>query len=101
MDLMSYSGGPMESSNLEEIRIIRGALDSTGKQGQVIKLNYNDMMWEDRVHSDTKRNPVMQAGDVVVVMQEIRYKFRDDLQLIIPIISTVLTVVTFIITLRK
>ena len=101
MDLMSYSGGPMENSDLDEIRIVRGALDSTGRGGKVIKLNYNDLMWEDNVHHDPNRNPLMQAGDVVVVMQKIRYRFRDDLQLIIPIITTVLTVVTFIITLRK
>ena len=101
MDLMSYSGGPLENSNLEEIRIIRGANDSTGKKGQVIKLNYNDMLWENKVHSDTKRNPVLQQGDFVVVMQEVRLKFRDDLMLIIPIITTVISLATFIISVRK
>jgi len=101
MDLMSYSGGPLENSNLEEIRIIRGSIDSAAKKREIIKLNYNDIMWEDKVRNDAKRNPVLQPNDVIIVMEEKRYTFRDDIMYIIPIVGTLITILTFIITLKK
>ena len=101
MDLMSYAGGPLENSNLEEIRIVRGSIDSAAKKREIIKLNYNDVMWEDKVHMDSKRNPVLQPNDVVIVMEENRSTFKEDLSFILPIIGTLITIVTFIITLKK
>ncbi len=101
MDLMSYAGGPLENSNLEEIRIVRNATDTTSKRGQIIKLNYNDIMWEDKVKVDSKRNPILQPNDVIIIMEEKRYTFREDLYFILPIVGTIITIATFIITLKK
>lgn len=101
MDLMSYSGGPLETSNLREIRIVRGVTDTaTAKNGVVMKLNYNDLLWEDKVRTDPKRNPLLQPGDVVVVMEQKRYGFRDDLMIIIPIISVLISLMTLLVTLK-
>ena len=101
MDLISYAGGPLEDSNLEEIRIVRNAIDTVGKKGQIIKLNYNDVMWEDRVKVDSKRNPVLQPNDVIIIMQEKRYTFREDMLFILPLVGTIISIITFIITLKK
>ena len=100
IDLMTYAGGPLENSNLEEIRLIRGATDTIIKKKEIVKLDYNDILWEDKVHVDSKRNPILQPGDVVVVMEQKKYFFRDDVMLIIPIIDIVVTVLTFMLTLK-
>ena len=99
LDVLSFAGGPLEYSNLEEIRLIH--TDSTGAFKKIIKLNYNDLMWEDEVHMDTKRNPVLMPGDIIIMMQKIRRSFYDIMLLVIPIITTVLSLATFIITVRK
>ena len=101
MDLMSYAGGPLENSNLEEIRIVRGSIDSAAKNREIIKLNYNDVMWEDKVRTDSRRNPILQPNDVVIVMEEKRSTFKEDLSFILPIVGTLISIMTFIITLKK
>jgi hypothetical protein len=101
MDLMSYSGGPLENSNLEEIRVIRGATDTTLNKSEVIKLNYNDMLWEEKIHLDKKRNPLLLPGDIVIVMEDKRYSLRDNLYVLITVLSTIMSIATFIITLKK
>ncbi|MEO8512653.1 MAG: SLBB domain-containing protein [Ignavibacteria bacterium] len=100
MDLITYSGGPIEESNLEEIRIIRGANDPV-KKPTVIKLNYDDMLWGDEVSTKPKMNPVLQPGDYVVVQREKRYTFRDYLQIYVPIITSVVSIATLLITISK
>jgi hypothetical protein len=98
MDLMSYAGGPLENTNMGDMRIIR--TEPTGKT-KVITLNYDDLLWEDKVSSTERINPILVAGDVVVIPQKRRYTFRDNLSFFIPLVSAVLTIATFIITLRK
>lgn len=98
MDLMSYAGGPLENSNMGDMRIIRTEVN--GKT-RVITLNYDDLLWEDKVSSSQRINPVLTAGDVIVIPQQRRYTFRDNLLFFVPIISAILTIATFIITLRK
>ena len=101
MDLLSYAGGPMEESDLKEIRILRGVTDTTVKAGKIMILNYNDLLWEDKIHMDRDRDPILRDGDFVVVMKDTKYSFRDNLLIVLPLISTVITIITFIITLRK
>ena len=48
LDLMSYSGGPTDESNLEDIRILRNGNDPT-KKPEIIKLNYDDLLWNNKV----------------------------------------------------
>ena len=66
VDLMSFSGGPIETSNLEEIRILRPAKDSTNSKNTIIKLNYEDLLWGDKIKQSKINNPVLQAGDIIV-----------------------------------
>lgn len=100
MDLISFSGGPTDESNLEEIRIIRDANDQS-KKPQVIKLNYDDILWGEKMSTQPKMNPVLQPGDVVVIQKEKRYTFRDNLGVYIPILTSIITIATFILTLSK
>jgi protein involved in polysaccharide export with SLBB domain len=100
MDLISYSGGPTDESNLEEIRIIRGANEQTSKP-KVIKLNYDDILWGDQVSTQPKMDPVLMPDDVIVILKEKRYTFRDNLSFYLPIFTSLISVATFIITLQK
>ncbi len=100
MDLISFSGGPTDESNLEEIRIIRGANEQATKP-KVIKLNYDDILWGDQISVQPKMNPVLLPGDVVVVLKEKRYTFRDNLSIYIPVLTSIISIATFIITLQK
>ncbi len=100
MDLMSYAGGPIDESNLKEIRIIRNS-NVAGKTAQLIKLDYDDLLWDEKVSTKPRSNPVLEAGDVVIILKEKRYTFREDLSLYIPIFTTLISIATFIITLTN
>ncbi|MCC6865849.1 MAG: SLBB domain-containing protein [Ignavibacteria bacterium] len=99
IDLISFSGGPTDESNLEEIRIIRKT--GSGEKPSLIKLNYDDILWSDKLSTSQKMNPVLLPGDVIVVMKEKRYTFRDDLSIYLPILTTLVSITTFIITLAR
>ncbi len=100
LDLMSYAGGPLENTNLEDIRIVRQGID-TGKKPQIIKLNYDDLLWEEQVKSGNRINPVLQPGDIILVLEQKRYNFRENLSFFLPIVYGIISVVTLIVTLRK
>jgi hypothetical protein len=97
LDVMTYAGGPTDESNLQEIRILRNSTNSS-KKPELIKLNYDDLLWEEKVSTQTKLNPVLQPGDVIVVLREKRYTFRDDIMVVLPIVSTIVSVATLIVT---
>ncbi len=100
LDLLTFAGGPIEDSNLDDIRILRNANDPT-KNATVIKLNYDDILWGDQVSTKPKNNPTLQPGDVVVVLREKRYTFRDYLQIYVPIITSIVSIATLLITISK
>lgn len=100
MDLLTFSGGPIEESNLEEIRIIRGA-NETGNKPAVIKLNYDDLLWGEQVSTKPKNNPVLLPGDYIIVQREKRYTFRDYLQIYVPIITSLVSIATLLITISR
>ncbi|MCX7878237.1 MAG: SLBB domain-containing protein [Ignavibacteria bacterium] len=98
LDLMSYAGGPTESSNLKEIRILR---NKGSDKTEIIKLDYEDLLWDEKISSKTRLNPVLQAGDVILIMEEKRYTFREDVSFYIPILSAIISVATLIITITN
>jgi hypothetical protein len=100
IDILSFAGGPTDESNLEEVRILRNTGDPS-KKPELIKLNYDDLLWEDKISSAPKLNPVLQPGDVIVILKEQRFTFRDYLGIYLPIVTTLVTVTTLIITLNR
>lgn len=100
LDVMSYAGGPLQDSNLEEIRILRNSDNINGK-AEVIKLNYDDLLWGENISSKPKNNPVLQPGDVILVLEHKRFTFRDNVSFILPIVTSIVTIATLIITLTK
>lgn len=101
LDLLSFSGGPVESSDLREIRILRSGNDSLKTKSKIIKINYNDLLWEDNVDQSNLNNPVLEASDVILVKQQRRYTLRDNLLIILPIVSSIVSIATLIITITR
>ncbi len=101
VDIISFSGGPTESSNLQDIRIFRQSKDSLNPKSSIIKLNYDDLLWDDEIKQGRLINPVLQSGDIILVRQENRYSFRENLSIILPIVTSVLSVATFIVTVSR
>jgi len=61
IDLMSYVGGPLDDSNLDDLRIYR--IDENNKE-QMIPINFNDLMWEDELESKYKIVPDLKPSDI-------------------------------------
>jgi NADH:ubiquinone oxidoreductase subunit F (NADH-binding) len=98
IDLLSYAGGPSQDSKLSDIRILRTGT-GTGTKNEVIILNYNDLLFGESISTQKKINPVLQAGDVILLPEERKYTFREDISLYLPIISTLISIVTLVVTL--
>ncbi len=101
MDLMSFCGGPAENTNLKEIRIFRPGNDSLKTKSEIIKLNYDDLLWGENINTGKFNNPVLKSGDIILVMEDKRYSFRDNLLIILPVVSSILTIVTLVVTLTN
>jgi len=100
MDLMSYAGGPAENSNLKEIRIIRNGT-TPGEKPMLIKLDYEDYLWGEKISKISRANPELMSGDVILILEQKRYTVRDNIGLYLPVISTLVTVATFIVLITK
>lgn len=101
MDLITFSGGPTENTNLKEIRIFRPGNDSLKTKSEIIKINYEDLLWGENINVKKYNNPVLKSGDIILVMEDRRYSFRDNLLIILPVISSLLSIVTLVVTLTN
>lgn len=101
LDLMSYAGGPAENSDLESIRIYRRGNDSLSSKSEIIQLNYNDLLWSDKISSVRKMNPNLESGDVVIIQEHKRYSWREDVSFFLSIFISFISIVTLVVTLKK
>lgn len=102
VDLISYAGGPMTEANLEDIRLFRSKNDTLKvTKDELIKLNYNDLFWNEEVINTTNRNITLKPGDMLIFPGGPRYYFRDNLALILSVVSTVVAISILIITIKK
>ncbi|MCE1164396.1 MAG: SLBB domain-containing protein [Bacteroidetes bacterium] len=102
-ELLTLCGGPSNDTKLEDVRIVRLKNDSLGiKQDTLFNLNYDDYLWQDKISTLARRNPVLMPGDMIIFPLESRFHFRDNLYLILSITSTLVSITTFLVTvLRK
>jgi hypothetical protein len=101
MDLLSYAGGPRENSKLDEIRIYRPPRDTVTGKPSILRMDYDDLLFDERIGSERKFNPLLLSGDVVLLLQERRYTFRENVNFYLPIISGIITIVTLVVTLTR
>ena len=101
LDVMTYAGGPLENSKLDDIRIYRPSRDSIKGNAAVIKLNYEDLLYDETINSGAKLNPILRSGDVILVREEKHYSLRDNIGLYLPIVTGILAIINLVVTLRK
>lgn len=92
-DLISYAGGPTDAARMENMRLMRLNKDSSQS---LIELKYSDLMIDIQTKSVTK-SPALQPGDVLLVIGEPRYYFRDYLSMGLSALSVIVSVATLIV----
>lgn len=93
-DLLSFAGGPTDGSDLEDLRVYRVLGD--GSQ-QLIKFDYNDLMWEDKLSVKSRFTPDLQASDILVVPGAPRLYFRDWFGIGLSIFSAIISLTILLI----
>ncbi len=102
IELITLGGGPTTEALLNDVRLVRMKNDSLNiTSDQIIRMDYNDFLWEEQIRSGTKKNPVLLPGDMVLLPGEPRYFFRDNLGIILSISSFLLTATVLVINIVK
>jgi len=96
-DLLSYAGGPLETANLEDLRIYRTNPDSSQS---IINLKYGDLLFDTDTLDIPKYIP-LKGGDVLLVSAKQRFFLRDYLSWGFAIITTLASVASLIVILKK
>lgn len=91
-DLMSYAGGPVDQSDLDDVRIYR--INQDGKE-ELIQLNYTDLLHETELNNQ-KVNPNIKAGDILIIPGSPKYYFRDYLSISLSIFSALVSLTILI-----
>ncbi len=96
MDLISYSGGPITESKLEDIRLFRPKNDSLKTKDKLINIDYNDLLWdappEDLRKFKNKINLPLMPGDILIFTGEPRYFGRDNVNFILSISAVLISI---------
>jgi hypothetical protein len=87
-DLLSYAGGPSDAADLEDIRLYRVNADSTQN---IIKFNYNDLLYESKLQSKYRKIPKLEAGDILILPGEPRLYFRDHFSIWMSVFSVLIS----------
>jgi protein involved in polysaccharide export with SLBB domain len=88
-DLLSFSGGPTQDANMEDLRIFRLEKDSSQT---LINFDYNDLLWTSNIEKiKLNKIPEVKAGDILLVPGSQRLFFRDWLTLGLAILSTLIS----------
>jgi len=92
-ELLSLGGGPTEDATLTDIRVVK---IKEGTKTTMLKYNYNDLVWEDKI--ETQINYVkLDAGDVVVVPGEPRYFVRQDIAFYLGVLTALASIAALVI----
>lgn len=102
MDLISYSGGPLTDTKLEDIRLFRPKNDSMKvAKDEVFLLNYDDLLWEEKVRLKEKVNSVLYPGDILILRGEPRYFARDNVNFILAISSVLISLGILVVSITR
>ena len=102
VELITLSGGPQYEAKIDDIRIVRLKNDSLNiPENKIINLNYNDFLWEEKINNANKQNPTLLPGDLVLIPGGPRYSFRDNLGIVLSIISVLVSVSILLVTVFK
>ena len=93
-DLISYSGGISDDSNIDEMRIFRVNPDSTQ---EMLLYNYEDLWWSETLQKQIIMTK-LQPGDVLIVPGRPRWYWENYLTLTLSMVGVLLSLATLIIT---
>lgn len=96
-DLISYSGGISDDSNLDDIRLYRVEKDSSQK---LYKFNYDDLWWNDNLETDIDLTK-LKAGDILIIPGKPRLYLENYISLALGVVTTLVSIATLIITINK
>ncbi len=97
-DLLSLAGGPTDGSDLEDLRLYRILED--GSQ-QLIRFDYNDLMWENKLTSKSRTTPELKAKDILIIPGSPRLYFRDWLGVGLSIFSAFISLAILVLNIAK
>lgn len=98
LDLMSFVGGPLDDSNLDELRIYR--LDENNNE-IMLPVDYNDVMWEENLDSKYRKVPDLKASDILVVPGEPRLYFMDWFSIGLSVFSALISLTILILNIQN
>jgi hypothetical protein len=96
-DLLALAGGPTQDANIDDLRLFRVNSDSSQS---MIKFDYNDLLWDDKLAKPVKI-PELQPGDILLVPGETRYFFWDYFDFALSFIATLAVVAAVILSVRN
>lgn len=97
LDLISFVGGPLDDSNLDELRIYR----IENNKEVMIPFNYNDLMWEESLDGKYKKVPSIKPSDILVVPGEPRLYFLDWFSIGLSVFSALISLTILVITIQN
>ena len=97
-ELLSYAGGPTDAAHLDDLRLYRLNSDSTQ---QLIKLNYDDLMWATEIKSVKKKSANLEASDILIVPGAPRIYTREAVSLWVSIIAALTSLTILILNITK
>lgn len=98
IDLLSYAGGPTDAAHLDDLRIYRINEDSLQV---LIKIDYNDIMYEKKLSKAYKKPPSLEAGDILVVPGAPRLYTRDKVSIWLSVLSTLISLSILILNITR
>ena len=96
-DLLSFAGGPNRDSELEDLRIYRTL--ENGKE-EMIKFNYNDIMWENNLSTKIRSIPELQASDILIIPGSPKLFWTDWFSIGMQIFSVALTILNLVLVIK-
>lgn len=102
VDLISYAGGPLIDAKLEEIRFFRPKNDTLHVTAdEMIKIDYNDIFWSDKVSSSKNRNMVLRPGDILVFPGEPKLFFKDNFAIVLSVASVLISLAILVVSITN
>lgn len=97
-DLLSFAGGPNQNAEMDDLRIYRTLENGTE---EMIKFNYDDVMWGQTINVKDRFVPKLEPSDVMIVPGSPRFFFKDWFNMGLQIFSALISVISlYIIILR-
>jgi len=102
VDLVSYAGGPVVDAKLENIRLFRPKNDTLNvTKDEVIKFDYNDIFWGEKVAQNNNRNIILKPGDILVFPGEPRMFFKDNISIVVSIASVLISLAILVVSITS